>query len=124
MGNSIAQSMAENQKIVMREMQEEQLGKMWDQMVRGQERMRRLQMSMAIAMTKERLNWMGGVYGLFTCGLTIRVLKKQPVPPIVIVPMILGGALIGYQADLAYGNKANRINKMTEEIMKNEDYWY
>ena len=31
MGNSIAQAMAENQKAMMREMQEEQLEKMWNQ---------------------------------------------------------------------------------------------
>ena len=52
--------------------------------------MRRLQMSMMMAVTKERLNWMGGVYGLFTVGLTAQLLKKKPIPPIVIVPLVLG----------------------------------
>jgi hypothetical protein len=90
MGNSIASAMAENQKALMKEMQAEQLSNMWDQMVRGQERMRRLQMSFMMAMTKERLNWLGGLYGAFTVGLTGYFIKNKKIPPMALAPLIVG----------------------------------
>jgi hypothetical protein len=52
--------------------------------------MRRLQMSFMMAMTKERLNWLGGLYGAFTVGLTGFYIKNKKIPPMAMAPLILG----------------------------------
>ena len=52
-------------------------------------------------------------------------ITKQIAPlPLSFVPYVLVPFLVGYQADFAYGTKADRINKMAQKIREEEDFWF
>ena len=44
--------------------------------------------------------------------------------PLATVPYVLVPFLVAYQADFAYGTKADRINEMAKRIREEEDFWF
>jgi len=47
-------------------------------------------------------------------------LAGRNVPPVVGVPIVAGGIILGNIADMAYGNKLLRVAKEAEHILENE----
>ena len=86
--------------------------------------MRRLQLASQVATTRERLNWLIGCYSLGFIGGLSFAFKNKSKAPFVIAPLIIYGSMIGYQIDLAYFSKANRINNSSNEITKDESLWF
>ena len=76
--------------------------------IAGQERMMRAQISMKMAMMRELLYWIGGVYALGIAGLTIYSIKNRKFPKIAAAPLVLVSTFLAYQIDFAYGNKMER----------------
>lgn len=132
MGNSIATAMVEKQK----EMQQEMMQKQLKMQVRGQERMRRMMVASQMAMMREQLMWEGGFKknemmklifeGLLSFGLLglAAYSAKNGFPKPAIIPITVIGTVVSYQIDFAYGNKAERINNMTKEILEDPSYWF
>ena len=52
------------------------------------------------------------------------VLRQFSPLPLNVVPIVLVPYLVGYQADFAYGTKANRINEMAKGIREEEHFWF
>jgi hypothetical protein len=65
----------------------------------------------------------GGTYGLLLTAATVRYLKTKSVPVAAVVPIVFVPIFLAYQADFAYGNKAERIKRMRDEITK-EKHWF
>ena len=62
---------------------------------------------MQIARTREMLNWFGSFYALATAGMIMGFRSSRK--PGVLVPMLPLTFILGYQIDMAYGNKLHRI---------------
>eukprot|EP01130_Rhizamoeba_saxonica_P005819 TRINITY_DN2303_c0_g1_i2.p1 TRINITY_DN2303_c0_g1~~TRINITY_DN2303_c0_g1_i2.p1 ORF type:complete len:174 (-),score=25.04 TRINITY_DN2303_c0_g1_i2:36-557(-) len=87
---------------------------------------RDIQMSMNVAIMRDRLYFLGAAY--CTLGLTafvrVAILKfKEPIP-LKIVPMIIIPFWIAYLTDLAYFNKMDRIKNAGMKILNEETHWW
>ena len=69
--------------------------------------MRRRMMAQQLSMVRERFYWWAGFFSLATIGLTAGYIKSRQ--PAVIAPLVPLSFLFGYQADMALGNKMERI---------------
>lgn len=72
-----------------------------------QNQMRERMVAMQIAKSRELLNWFGSFYLLTAAGMVAGYKKSQR--PGILVPLVPLTFLLGYQIDLAYGNKLHRI---------------
>jgi len=120
MGNSIANSMAEKQK----EMQKEMIKVQQQNMLKSQERMRRMQIAAAMAMARDQVMWMTGAGGIALTGLGAYTLRVKAFPKVAIVPITIYSYILAYQWDFAYGNKTERVNKMFNDIITTEQHWF
>lgn len=126
-GSAVATTMAEKQQEAMKAQREAQQKMMGDQMKR--------QISMQVAMTRERLLWQGVFYctvddnvivlsahltrpaAVFLTGFIAAKLKGVPVPHAAASPIILIPYFMLYQADMAYGNKLDRVKAEADRIL-------
>ncbi|KAJ3125439.1 hypothetical protein HK098_000253 [Nowakowskiella sp. JEL0407] len=89
------------------------------------ERQQRMMMASQVALTRDRLNWMGAGYGIALSGVLAARIRGHTIPAaaypglFLIFPLILG-----YQIDLAYFNKADRIRKEVDKILETENQWF
>lgn len=72
-----------------------------------QTEMRRRMLAQQLSMQREAFNWWFGFYSLAAIGLTLGGLKTKR--PAFIAPLVPLSFVVGYQADLAIGNKMERI---------------
>jgi len=104
------------------EMQKKQLETMELQR-ENQRKMMELQMkrqiSMQMAATREMLYWQFGTYCLFLLAATAGTIKMKKLHPAVVVPGVVGPIIMGYQVDLAWGNKSDRIKIEAEKGLRN-----
>src|SRR5689334_20319401 len=111
MGNSIANqmaaAMAENQKRVQRELQDEMGQRQLRNMMIGQERMRRVMAAQAIAVARERMPWVGGFWAMITCGMVGAAVKNPHAVKIGVVPYSAFTLVAAYFWDLAYYTKVS-----------------
>ena len=68
---------------------------------------RNRQVAQQLAMVREAFNWWGGFYGIAALGLLAGYVRTKN--PAVISPLIPLTFVVGYQADMAMGNKMERI---------------
>jgi hypothetical protein len=125
MGNSIAQTMSSSMAKTQEEMQGKMLKKQQHMQMRMQDRMRRTMVAQQMAFTRDLVHWMSGVYSATLVGVTAYTIKNRKFPKVAIVPLALFGTVIAYQADFAYGNKVERVNRMmNDDILTNKNYWF
>lgn len=89
-----------------------------------QERMRRLQTAQMMAMRRDLVMWMGSAWGLAVSGLAAARMAGRPVPPVVALPLAAYTIVLAYNADAAYGNKMERVNKEFNKITTQESHWF
>eukprot|EP01118_Nematostelium_gracile_P003193 TRINITY_DN13633_c0_g1_i1.p1 TRINITY_DN13633_c0_g1~~TRINITY_DN13633_c0_g1_i1.p1 ORF type:complete len:133 (+),score=33.66 TRINITY_DN13633_c0_g1_i1:24-422(+) len=121
--SSIADTMVEKQRALQKEMQKEMAEVQARNMRLNQEKMARMMVVQNMALTRERLNWMGGFGILATLAALGHSIKTKHASPLT-VPLVPYWTIIGYQWDFAYGDKVNRIKKEVDQIMKDERYWF
>lgn len=63
--------------------------------------------ALQIARSREMLNWFGSFYALATVAMVAGYRRSRT--PGVLVPLLPLTFVLGYQTDLAYGNKLHRI---------------
>jgi hypothetical protein len=80
--------------------------------------------AMQVAFARDLVYWIGGVFTVICAGVTKYSLKTKQFPKIAAVPMLAIGTVLAYQIDYAYGNKANRVNKIKEDILMKEKHWF
>ncbi len=114
MGSILGKSMAANfekQQEFMLEMNRMTL----ERQIQMQNAMRERMMASQIARAREMFLWLGSFYTLATLGMisAFRRTKK----PTALAPLLPLTFIVGYQADLAYGSKMNRIKAEAENIL-------
>merc|ERR1712183_983413 len=67
-----------------------------------------------VAGAREMFFWLGGFYVIAGAGMIVGF--ARPKKPAAIVPLLPLTFIVGYQADLAYGSKVNRIRAEAENI--------
>ena len=91
-----------------------------EELVRRMMIQREVQMSISIAKARDTIQIFGSAYVTFLGGVTFAKLTGRNVPPVVGLPIVIGGVVLGNIFDLAYGNKLARVSKEAEYIMENE----
>mmetsp|Transcript_25141 Transcript_25141/g.54881 ORF Transcript_25141/g.54881 Transcript_25141/m.54881 type:complete len:189 (+) Transcript_25141:114-680(+) len=81
---------------------------------------REVQMSVSIAKARDTIQIFGSAWGTLVAGAVGAKAAGRHVPPILGVPIVAGGLVLGNMADLAYGNKLVRVAKEAEHILENE----
>lgn len=104
----------ENNKKFMLEMNRLTL----ERQIQMQNQMRERLAATQIARARDLFLWLGSFYGLAGCGMLAAFARTKR--PAVIAPLLPLTFIVGYQADLAYGSKLNRIKSEAENIMQYE----
>lgn len=86
--------------------------------------MRRLQMAQMMAMRRDLVMWMGGAWTFASSALIAARVAGRPVPSIAALPWTAFTIVLAYNADAAYGNKMERVNKEFEKIVTSEKHWF
>ncbi|KAK2179852.1 hypothetical protein NP493_469g01043 [Ridgeia piscesae] len=113
MGKAMDDSMQKNQetmKMNQRIMMERQM--------QMQNVMREKMMAMQLGKARELFNWWAAFYVVATCAMIAGF--KRSGKPTAFVPLIPFTFVVGYQADLAHGNKMERIRAKADKILENE----
>jgi len=95
--------MQENQRVMM------------ERQIQMQNEMRERMMAQSIARSREMFTWVASFYLIASLAM-IRGYRTTKKPTILapLLPLTFG---VGYQADLSYGNKINRIKTEAENIL-------
>lgn len=86
-----------------------------ERQIQMQNQMRERMAAAQIAKAREMVVWLGSFYTLAATGMITGFLRTKR--PAVIAPLLPLTFMVGYQADLAYGSKLNRIKSEAENIM-------
>ena len=82
--------------------------------------MRNRAMAQQLGRARDMFNWYGAFYVLAAFGLTAGFLKTRR--PWTIIPLVPLSFIVGYQADLALGNKMERI--LSKYVTRVTNYLY
>ena len=91
-----------------------------DEIARRMMLQREVQMAVNIAKARDSIMIFGSAWATLVSGVSVAKLMGRPVPGLVGVPIVVGGLVLGNMADLAYGNKLNRVVNEAEYIMEYE----
>mmetsp|Transcript_19408 Transcript_19408/g.41794 ORF Transcript_19408/g.41794 Transcript_19408/m.41794 type:complete len:167 (-) Transcript_19408:49-549(-) len=91
-----------------------------DEIARKMMMQREVQMAVNIARARDTLNYFGSAWLTLVTGSSLAHAMGRPVPPVVGVPIVIGALALGNIADMAYGNKLNRVVNEAEYIMEFE----
>lgn len=81
---------------------------------------REVQMAINISKARDMLQIFGSTWAVYVSGLVAAKAARKPVPPAAIIPVVAGGLLLGNMADMAYGNKLQRVSREAEYILEHE----
>ncbi|XP_003387197.1 PREDICTED: plasminogen receptor (KT)-like [Amphimedon queenslandica] len=121
MGSFFTKPMSNVMDENMKKQQEFQLSAQKMQMERQmmmQVQMRNKGVAQQLSMAREAFNWYAGFYVTATLGMIAGFAKTKN--PAVLSPLIPLTFLVGYQADMALGNKMERILNDADKILSNE----
>jgi hypothetical protein len=82
--------------------------------------MRSTQVAMQIAMARDQVQWGCGLFSILVAGAASETVKNKALPPVYIPPLVLGGFILSYLGDMAYGNKLTRVRQEAEHILAEE----
>lgn len=81
---------------------------------------REMQMALNIAKARDGLQIFGSLWLTLVSGVGAAKIAGRAVPPAVGIPIVVGGIALGNMADMAYGNKLQRVCNEVEYILDNE----
>jgi len=117
MGNLVGKAMEDNLEKNQKFMLEMQRMTM-ERQIQMQNQMRERMAAAQIARAREMFLWLGSFYGI--AGFAMLSGFARTKKPAVIAPLLPLTFVVGYQADLAYGSKMDRIKAEAENIMQYE----
>jgi len=91
-----------------------------DEIARRMMIQREIQMAVNIAKARDTIWIFGSAWATFTTGVVTARTLGRAVPPVAFVPVVVGGLVLGNMADMAYGNKLQRVTKEAEKILDYE----
>lgn len=81
---------------------------------------REIEMALNVAKARDNLQIFGSAWLTLVSGVSVVKAAGRQVPGILGVPIVVGGLLLGNMADLAYGNKLQRVCREAAYILDNE----
>jgi hypothetical protein len=81
---------------------------------------REIQMALNVAKARDNLQIFGSAWLTLVTGVSVAKAAGRHVPGILGIPVLVGGLVLGNMADLAYGNKLQRVCREAEYILDNE----
>ena len=81
---------------------------------------RSTQVANQIAIARDQLQWGCGLYSFLVAGAAAQKIKHKILPPTFIPPLVVGGFILSYLGDMAYGNKLTRVRHEAEHILAEE----
>lgn len=91
-----------------------------DEIARRAMMQREVQMALNIAKARDSLQIFGSVWLTLVTGVGAARMAGRIVPGVVGAPILVGAVVLGNIADMAYGNKLQRVVREAEYIMDNE----
>ena len=91
-----------------------------DEIARKMMLQREIQMAVNISRTRDIVQIYGSAWGALVAGFSAAKLAGRNPPSLLLAPIIIGGFQLGNLADMAYGNKLNRVTKEAEHILEHE----
>merc|ERR1712150_189238 len=73
-----------------------------------------------IAKTRDAIQIFGSLWLTLVTGVTTAHLAGKKLPGLLGVPIVVGGVALGNLADMAYGNKLQRVTREAEYILTHE----
>lgn len=89
-----------------------------ERQIQMQNAMRERMVASQVAGAREMFLWLGSFYVIAGAGMIAGFARTKK--PAAIVPLLPLTFVVGYQADLAYGSKVNRIRAEAENILQYE----
>mmetsp|Transcript_23441 Transcript_23441/g.34595 ORF Transcript_23441/g.34595 Transcript_23441/m.34595 type:complete len:157 (+) Transcript_23441:56-526(+) len=81
---------------------------------------REIQMAVNIAKARDAIQIFGSLWLTLVTGVSIAHLAGRKPPSLIGVPVVVGGIVLGNLADMAYGNKLQRVTREAEYILAHE----
>jgi len=81
---------------------------------------REVQMGINIAKARDNIQIFGSLWLTLVTGVGVARIAGRTVPQAVGIPIVVGAVILGNMADLAYGNKLQRVTREAEYILDNE----
>lgn len=81
---------------------------------------REIQMAMNVARARDSLQIFGSLWLTLVGGVGVARAAGRPITGVVGVPIVVGAIVLGNMADMAYGNKLQRVCREVEVILDNE----
>jgi hypothetical protein len=82
--------------------------------------MRQTQLAVQLAMARDQLQWGLGLYALVGTGALVAAVKNRSLPHLLAPPLLIGGFVLSYMYDMAYGSKMLRVRNEAEHIFLHE----
>lgn len=113
MGKALDENMKKQQEFML-QTQRDTL----ERQIQMQNYMREQATAIQLATARERFNWWAGFYSLaFIACITGFKKTKRPMPLVPLLPLTF---VFGYQVDLCYGNKMDRIKRDALHILEED----
>jgi hypothetical protein len=77
-----------------------------------------------VAWSRDFVQWVGGVWTLAVTGAILAKFNHGVVPSPLKVPLVVLPIVGSYNWDLAYGTKADRIQREMMKVLHEEDHWF
>ena len=81
---------------------------------------REVQMAINIAKARDNIFIFGSAWATLVTGVGVVKMVGKKTHPVVGVPIVVGGLLLGNLWDMAYGNKLMRVTREAEYLLENE----
>jgi len=91
-----------------------------DEISRKLQLQRELQLAIQMARARDTLSIFGTAWATFTSGIVMSHIVRRPPPALLHIPVVVGALALGNMADMAYGNKLQRIVREAEYILDHE----
>ena len=86
-----------------------QVNEFKDMQMRQAALQREVMMAVNMAKARDRIQWGAGVYSFLLLGAGANLAKHGSVPNLLKPPLVAGGIGLAFMADMAYGNKLQRV---------------
>nr|XP_011454861.2 plasminogen receptor (KT)-like [Crassostrea gigas]XP_011454862.2 plasminogen receptor (KT)-like [Crassostrea gigas] len=117
MGKAMDENLKKNQEF-MKQMNQIVL----ERQIQMQNQMREKQMAMMVARSRDLFQWFGAFYATYAFAAIAANMKSKGKNKAMVAPLLPLTFILGYQYDLAYGEKMERMRKEADRVLDNESY--
>ncbi|XP_061168111.1 ribonuclease H1-like isoform X2 [Saccostrea echinata] len=117
MGKAMDENLKKNQEFMLKVNQ-----LTLERQIQMQNQMRERQMAMMVARGRDIFQWFGAFYGTYASIAILATMKTKGKSKGLIAPLLPLTFILGYQYDLAYGSKMERMRQEADRVLDTESY--